>query len=48
MSFDICAIFRDEAPYLQDWIEFHQIIGCEHFLREPAELSYQVHRGQTR
>jgi hypothetical protein len=27
----ICAIFRDEAPYLAEWIIFHQLMGVEHF-----------------
>jgi len=27
----ICAIFRDEAPYLPEWIEFHRLVGVEHF-----------------
>ena len=27
----ICAIFRDEGYYLKEWIEFHKIIGIEHF-----------------
>jgi hypothetical protein len=27
----ICAIFRDEAPYLAEWISFHQLVGVEHF-----------------
>ena len=27
----ICAIFRNEAPYLREWIEFHRIVGVEHF-----------------
>lgn len=27
----ICAIFRDEADYLREWIEFHRIVGVEHF-----------------
>lgn len=27
----ICAIFKDEAPYLKEWIEFHRIVGVEHF-----------------
>ncbi len=27
----ICAIFKDEAPYLKEWIEFHLIVGIEHF-----------------
>lgn len=27
----ICAIFKDEADYLKEWLEFHKIIGVEHF-----------------
>jgi hypothetical protein len=27
----ICAIFQDEAPYLKEWIEFHLLVGVEHF-----------------
>lgn len=27
----IGAIFRDEAPYLKEWIEFHKLVGVEHF-----------------
>lgn len=27
----ICAIFKNEAPYLREWIEFNHIIGIEHF-----------------
>ncbi len=27
----ICAIFKDEAPYLREWIEFHKIVGVDHF-----------------
>ena len=27
----ICAIFKDEADYLKEWIEFHRIVGIEHF-----------------
>ena len=27
----ICAIFRDEAPYLREWISFHKLMGVEHF-----------------
>jgi hypothetical protein len=28
----ICSIFRNEADYLKDWIEFHQKIGVEKFI----------------
>jgi len=27
----IGAIFRNEAPYLKEWIEFHKLVGVEHF-----------------
>lgn len=28
----ICAIFKDEAPFLKEWIDFHLGIGVEHFI----------------
>ena len=31
MSLTVCAIFRNEAPYLPEWIEFHRIVGFERF-----------------
>jgi hypothetical protein len=27
----ICAIFQDEARFLKEWIEFHRMIGVDHF-----------------
>ena len=27
----ICAIFKDEADYLKEWIEFHKLVGIQHF-----------------
>jgi hypothetical protein len=27
----VCAIFRNEAPYLAEWIAFHRLVGVEHF-----------------
>lgn len=27
----LCTIFKDEEPYLKEWIEFHRIIGIDHF-----------------
>ena len=27
----ICAIYRDEAPYLREWLEFHRLVGAERF-----------------
>lgn len=29
--FSVCAIYRDEAPYLREWIEFHRLVGAERF-----------------
>jgi glycosyltransferase involved in cell wall biosynthesis len=26
-----CMTFRDEALYLREWIEFHRLVGVEHF-----------------
>lgn len=28
----VCAIFQDEAPYLKEWIEYHRLVGVEHFI----------------
>lgn len=30
-EFSICAIFRNEATILKQWIEHHLLFGCEHF-----------------
>jgi hypothetical protein len=27
----VCAIYRDEADYLREWIEFHRLVGVERF-----------------
>ncbi len=27
----ICAIFNEEGPYFREWIEYHQMLGVEHF-----------------
>ncbi|HSW87029.1 MAG TPA: glycosyltransferase family 92 protein [Rhabdochlamydiaceae bacterium] len=27
----ICAIFKNEAKYLKEWIEYHRLIGVDHF-----------------
>lgn len=27
----VCAIFRDEAPFLDEWLNFHYWIGARHF-----------------
>lgn len=27
----ICAIFKDEGPWLKEWIEYHKLLGVQHF-----------------
>ncbi len=27
----VCAMFKNEAPYLKEWIEFHMLVGVDHF-----------------
>lgn len=27
----VCAIFKDEAPYLKEWIEYNKLIGVQYF-----------------
>jgi hypothetical protein len=28
----ICAIFKDEAPFLLEWLAFHRMIGVDLFV----------------
>jgi hypothetical protein len=28
---NVCAIYRNEAPHLREWIEFHRLVGAERF-----------------
>lgn len=27
----VCAIFKNEAPYLKEWLEYNHLVGVEHF-----------------
>lgn len=27
----VCTVFQNEAPYLKEWIEFHRLVGVDHF-----------------
>lgn len=27
----VCAIFKNEAPYFKEWLEFNHLVGVEHF-----------------
>lgn len=31
LNVSICAIFKNEAPYLKEWLEFNHLVGVEHF-----------------
>lgn len=30
-TLSVSAIFKNEAPYLKEWIEYHRLIGVDHF-----------------
>ena len=40
----ICAIFKNEAAYLKEWIEYHRIAGIQHFYlyNNNSEDDYQT------
>jgi hypothetical protein len=40
----ICACFKNEAHYLQEWIEYHRLIGVDHFylFNNESEDAYQA------
>jgi hypothetical protein len=31
-TLSIGAIFQNEAPYMREWIEYHKLVGVEHFI----------------
>jgi hypothetical protein len=35
----LCALYKDHAEYLREWIEFHRIVGVERFLLYDNESS---------
>jgi Glycosyltransferase family 92 len=35
----LCALYKDHAEYLREWIEFHRIVGVEHFFLYDNESS---------
>jgi hypothetical protein len=30
-NLSVCAIFKNEAPFLKEWIEYHRLVGVDHF-----------------
>lgn len=30
-KFSVCALFKNEAAYLKEWLEYHQMVGVDHF-----------------
>ena len=39
----VVAIMKDEGPYLREWIEFHRLVGVEHFVLYDNDSSDQTH-----
>lgn len=41
----VCAIFKNEGPYLKEWIEYHRLLGVKHFYlynNDSTDDYYQV------
>jgi hypothetical protein len=30
-NLSVCALFKNEAKYLREWIEYHRVVGVDHF-----------------
>jgi hypothetical protein len=30
-EFGVCAVFKNESPHLEEWLEFHALVGIDHF-----------------
>ncbi len=46
-NLSICSMFQNEAPYLKEWIEYHRLLGVEHFYllnNESTDNFYEVLR----
>ena len=39
----VCAIFKDEAPYLLEWLAFHRMIGVDLFVLYDNGSSRMAH-----
>jgi hypothetical protein len=44
MNLAICAIFRNEALYLREWIEFHRLVGVDRFFLYNNRSEDDYHR----
>ncbi len=42
-TLSVCATFGNEANYLKEWIEFHQLAGVDHFYLYNIESTDDVH-----
>lgn len=40
----VCAIYRDEGPYLREWVAFHRVVGVERFFLYNNRSSDDGHR----
>ena len=40
----VCAVYRDEGPYLREWVAFHRVVGVERFFLYSNRSSEDGHR----
>lgn len=41
----VCAVIGDDGPFLREWLEFHRLVGVEHFFlyhSDPGEQTLQI------
>jgi len=43
-TLSICAVLRNEAKYVKEWIEFHRLIGVDHFYLYNNNSTDRLHR----
>jgi hypothetical protein len=44
----VCAIYRNEAEFLGEWLEFHRLAGVQRFFLETASMSTAATRDGSR
>lgn len=46
-NFSIASIFKDESEYLEEWLTYHRLIGCEHFFLANNTSIKSIHSEKT-
>ncbi len=41
-NLSVCSIFKEESKYIKEWIEYHKLIGVEHFYLYTTKNSDEV------